>query len=330
MTSPEGAAGSIMGGPFREMPMRRIVMVPALAMLLLLAAGGAGEDVVVLKDGRTLEIAGAPVTKGRLVLLKMRDGTLVSIPAEEIDGPKTEAARAKAAPAPTPKAAANVGPLRPAEIAGKKSERKAAVVLTDDEVARGETEEGAAKKDETTEERIDVVNAAATKGPTGYAISGSVLNSGNVDVSGIAVTIEGVAGGKTVATTFGQVAKDQLAPGEKSTFTAEMKEPAEIQTFRYVARWQTKVAVKGAASADSGGGVTPPPKPPEGAEAAKAEGAGEKSAEPTPVPTPKLVRIPSPDVASPPANAPIGSPEKPGGTFLPKPTGDQPKTPGGN
>jgi len=104
----------------------------------------------------------------------------------------------------------------------------------------------------------------------------------------------------------------------------------DIQTFRYFARWQTKIAVKGTAQADWGAGVTPPPKPPEGEDATKAEGTGGKSAEPTPVPTPKLVRIPSPDVASPPANAPIGAPEKPGGTFLPKPTGDQPKTPSGN
>lgn len=310
--------------------MRSIVTGLALAILLLLAAGGAGEDVVVLKDGRTLEIVGAPVTKGRMVLLKTRDGTLFSIPADEIDGPKTEAARAKAAPTATPMAESSLRPPRPAEIAGKKSERKAAVVLTDDQIAKGQNEEGAEKKDEEGEERVDVTNAAATKNPSGYAIAGSVLNSGKVDVSGIAVTIEGVAGGKTIATTFGQVAKDQLAPGEKSTFTADLKETVDIQTFRYVARWQTKMAVKSAVPSDWGGGATPPPKPPEGADAEKTEGAGEKSTVPTPVPTPKLVRIPSPDVAAPPANAPIGSPEKPGGTFLPKPTGDQPKPPVGN
>jgi hypothetical protein len=324
-----GAARSIMGRRIGEMSMRRIVTLPALAVLLLLAGGGVGEDVVVLKDGRTLEIMGTPVTKGRIVLLKMRDGTLCSIPADEIDGPKTEAARAKPAPTPASKAESSLRPPRPAEIAGKKSERKAAVALTDEQVAKGQNEDVAEKKDED-QERVDVTNAAATKSPSGYSITGSVLNSGNVDVSGISVTIEGVAGGKTVATTFGQVAKDQLAPGEKSTFTAEMKETADIQTFRYVARWQTKVAVKSAVPSDWGGGVTPPPKPPEGADAAKTEGAGEKSAEPTPVPTPRLVRIPSPDVPAPPANAPIGKPDKPGGTFLPQPTGDQPKPPGGN
>ena len=309
--------------------MRPFVTGAALAILLL-AGGGAGDDVVVLKDGRTLEIVGAPVTKGRMVLLKTRDGTLFSIPADEIDGPKTEAARARAVPTATPAPESSLRAPRPAEIAGKKSERKAAVVLTDDQVAKGQNEDSAGKKDEEAQERVDVANAAATKGPSGYAITGSVLNSGNVDVSGVSVTIEGVTEGKTIATTFGQVAKDQLTPGEKSTFTADLKETADIQTFRYVPRWQTKMAVKGAVPSDWGGGVKPPQKVPEGADGAKAEGTGEKSAEPTPVPTPKLVRIPSPDVASPPDNAPIGSPDKPGGTFLPKPTGDQPKTPSGS
>lgn len=315
--------------------MRLILPAPVLAILLL-AAGGAGADVVFLKDGRTIETVGTPVKKGRMVLLKTPDGMLFSIPADEIDAPKTQAARAKPTPAPTPKAETDLKSQRPADIAGKKGDRKAAVVLTDEQIAKGKSEDEAGKKDEEGEERVDIANATATRGPVGYSIAGSVLNSGKVDVSGVAVTIEAVTGGKTVVTTFGQVAKDQLAPGEKSTFTAEiketaeMKEKADIQTFRYVARWQSKVPVKSGAPSDWAGGATPPPKPPEGAEAAKPEAAGEKPPEPTPVPTPKLVRIPSPDVASPPANAPVGAPDKPGGTFLPKPTGDQPKQPDGS
>jgi len=310
--------------------MRRILPLSALAALLLSAGAGSG-DVVVLKDGRTIVTAGPVVTKGRTALLKMPDGTLVSIPADQIDAAKTEASRQKATPAPTPKADESLKVLRPADIAGKKSDRKAAVVLTDDQVARAPDEEEKPAKADEGEERVEVVNAAATKGPNGYAITGSVLNSGNVDVSGVGVTIEGVSGGKTVSTVFGQLAKDQLAPGEKSTFTAEMKETAEIQTFRYAARWQSRIPVKGAAGASGTdwAGAAPPPRP-EGTEGAKPEAGAEKPPEPTPVPTPKLVRIPSPDVASPPANAPIGAPDKPGGAYLPKPTGDQPKTPGGN
>ena len=306
--------------------MRRIPSTSTLAVLLLLA-GSAGADVVALKDGRMIETVGPPVVKGRMVLLKTPDGTLFSIPAEEIDRAKTDAARARPTPVPTPAGATNLRPPRPAEIAGKKSERRATVVLTDDEVAGGIPEAGGEAKDEGLE-RIDVANATATKSPTGYSVSGSLLNSGKAELGGVAVTIEAVGpDGKTVSTTYGQVAKDLLAPGEKSTFTAELKETAEVSTFRYTARWQTKIAVKGAA--DWGGDVTPPAKPPEGADAKKGEEAA-PPAEPKPSPTPTYMRIPSPDVAPRPPNAQIGDPGKAGGTFIPKPTGDQPKPPVGN
>jgi hypothetical protein len=307
--------------------MRRVSSTSTLAVLLLLA-GSAAADVVVLKDGRKIETLGPPVLKGRMILLKSTDGTLFSIPADEVDQAKTDAARARPAPAPTPTPATSLRSARPAEIAGKKSERRATVVLTDDQVAAGSVETEGEKK-EDGEERVDVANATATKSPAGYSVAGSVLNSGKSEVGGIAVTIEAIGpGGKTIATTYGQVAKDLLAPGEKSTFTAELKETADITTFRYTARWQSRIPVKGAAAVDWGEGVTPP-KPPEGAEAKKDEEAG-KPAEPKPSPTPAYVRIPSPDVAPRAPNAPIGAPEKPGGTFIPKPTGDQPKPPAGN
>jgi len=312
----------------REVFMRRVPSTSTLAVLLLLA-GSAGADVVILKDGRTIETSGPPVVKGRMVLLKSTDGTLFSIPAEEIDRAKTDAARAKPTPAPTPAAATSLRPQRPGEIAGKKSERRATVVLTDDQVATGAPDTEAEKK-EDGEERIDVANATATKSPAGYSVTGSLLNSGKAEVGGIGVTIEAVSpGGKTLATTYGQVAKDVLAPGEKSTFTADLKETAEVSTFRYTAKWQTKIAVKGAAPADWGGGVTPP-KPPEGADAKKGEEEAANPPEPKPSATPTYIRIPSPDVAPRPPNAAIGAPEKPGGTFIPKPTGDQPKPPDGN
>jgi hypothetical protein len=84
--------------------------------------------------------------------------------------------------------------------------------------------------------------------------------------------------------------------------------------------------VKGASGAEGASEATPPVKPAEGA---KSEASPQKPAEPGPTPTPTYIRIPSPDVAPRAPNAPIGAPDKPGGTFLPKPTGDQPKPPDG-
>lgn len=314
--------------------MRRRALFPILAALTLLA-GLAAADVVVLKDGRTLQTVGPPVLKGRTALLKTPDGKLFSIPMSEIDQAKTEAARAVPTPAPTP-TPTPLRPARPGEIAGKKSERRATVVLTDEQVASGALDLEGEKKDESGEERIEVTNVVSNRTPDGYSLSGSVLNSGKVEVGGIGVTIEAVgAEGKTIASAFGQIAKDRLAPGEKSTFVAEMKGLNGTQTFRYRSSWQTKVAVKGAAAqgaAEEPGAFPTPPKPPEEGESpgAKGEGGERTAGAPAPTPTPTLIRISQPDVAPRVPNAPIGAPEKPGGTFIPKPTGDQPKTPGGN
>lgn len=309
--------------------MRRAYSTSALAALLVLVVP-VGADVVVLKDGRTVETSGPPVVKGRMALLKTPDGKLYSIPSDEIDGPRTEAARLHPTPVPTPTAALSLRPPRPAEIAGKKSERHATVVLTDDQVAGGSLE-GEEEKKDGGEEQIVVSNASITRTPGGYSITGSVINTGKVETGGIGVTIEAVGpDAKTVNTIFGKVAKDQLAPGEKSTFTAEMKESAEVSTFRYTAKWQTKVPVKSASGAEGAGEGAAPAKPAEKTEGAgKGEAGAQKPAEPGPTPTPTFVRMPSPDMAPRAPNAPIGAPEKPGGTFLPKPTGDQPKPPDG-
>ncbi len=306
--------------------MRRATSTSAFASLLVLALS-AGADLVVLKDGRTIETSGPPVVKGRMALLKTADGKLFSIPADEIDGPKTEAARLHPTPVPTPTPGPLLHEARPAEIAGKKSGRHATVVLTDDDVASGMLE-GEPEQKEGGQELVEVSAASVTRTPGGYSITGSLINTGKVETGGVGVTIEAVGGdAKTVNTTYGKIAKDRLAPGEKSTFTAEMKEPSEVASFRYTATWQSKVSVKRATGEGGTGEPSPAAKPSEGASGKGEEEAQKPAASPTP--TPGYVRIPRPDVAPRAPNAPIGAPETPGGTYLPRPTGDQPKPPDG-
>jgi len=95
--------------------MRRLLPSTILATALLVVFGALADDVV-LRDGRIFRTVGPPVLKGRMVILKMADGQLLSIPAEEIDMEKTAAARAAPAPAPAPTATPN-RPLTPAEAA---------------------------------------------------------------------------------------------------------------------------------------------------------------------------------------------------------------------
>jgi hypothetical protein len=301
-----------------------LAFLPAMALAMPARA-----DTIVLKDGRSLQSAGPYVVKGRQALLKQPDGTLVSIPFSEIDVEKTALARQKLqtpSPASTP---ALSKPLTPAEAAKQKSSRKALLVLTDDEVAQSVgSAEG--EKQEEGPERVDISNTSATKVKGGYAITGSVINSGKADASGVSVTIEAIGeNNKTVASAFGNLAKDRLSPGEKSTFTANISTDKDASNFRYVPRWQVKMGVKSGGGAGPGGGgetsteanATP---------AAAPNQAGEKGEKEKAAPEPARTPVGRPDVAWPVSNAPVGAPEKPGGTYLPKPTGDQPKTPGGS
>jgi len=316
--------------------MHRLLPSTILATALLVVSGALADDVI-LRDGRVLRTVGPPVLKGRMAILKTADGQLLSVPVEEIDQEKTAAARVAPTPVPAPTATPN-RPLTPAEAARLKGGKKATVVLTDDQVAGGSVPSDDAEKKESGEERVDVSNASATKTKGGYAIAGAIVNSGKVDVSGVGVTIEAIGQeNKTLVSGFGQVAKDNLAPGEKSAFTASLSTDAEALSFRYVPQWQVKMGVKGAAGGGgtSGGsaaagagdarGIVPTPTP-GGVSSQVGEKADKLPGDKAPPPTP----LPRPDIAPQAPNAPIGAPDKPGGTFIPKPTGDQPKPPSGN
>ena len=308
--------------------MRRFPVVLAL-LPAVFGAGPAAADTIVLRDGRTLESSGPYVVKGRQALLKKPDGTLVSIPLSEIDVDKTAEARRKPeTPAPTPTPSVRK-PLTPAEAAKQTSGRKAAFVLTDDQVGQSIGLPESGEKKDGDGDRVDIANMNASKVKDGYAFTGSVLNSGKTDVFGVSVTIVAVGeNNKTIATTFGQVAKDSLSPGEKSDFTASITTDKEATNFRYSPRWQVKLkpASEGGGGSAGGGDTaaqpTPSASPPPTQAGQKTE---KEKAAPEPPPTP----FPRPDLAPRAPNAPLGAPDKPGGTYLPQPTGDQPKPPGG-
>jgi hypothetical protein len=294
--------------------MRRLLVVVVLACL----AGIAGADEIWLKDGRRIVTKKPFVQKGSVALLTTTDGVLLSIPLSEIDVAKTAAEKARAAAA-TPVPTASVPkPLTPVEAAKQKSGRRAAVVLTDDTVAHGIGEEIGEKKEGEGEGRVDVANTSATKTKDGYSFSGSVINGGASEVSGVSVTVEVVGkDGKTFSSAFAQLAKDTLAPGEKSTFTASTPMEGEAASYRYVPRWQVRIPVKTSGDAKSPAGA-----------ASKPEAEGGPTPAPTPPPVPTLVTIPRSDVAPQPANAPTGNPAS--GVFIPQndTTKPSPKPPG--
>lgn len=304
--------------------MRRVPSLLVLGLMSLLG-GPVAADQVVLRDGRTLDTKKPPEIRGRQAILVLPDGKLVSIPASEIDTAKTAALAKKAAetvkPAGTPVPAS--APTLAGAAQATRDARKATVVLTDQDVAGGWLEPEAEKK-AAGSGRVVVSNVSATKTANGTTVTGSVQNVGTGAVEGVAVTVEVVGEkGETVASAFGQLSADALAAGEKATFTALLDTSATATNVRVLPRWR-------AAQKES----DEPGKAPAGGKQAAAKG---EAPAPEPSPTPASARppeqpTPAPrpaDVAAPPANAPVGAPSQPGGTYVPQPSSDQPKPPGG-
>ncbi len=306
--------------------MRRAFSLLVLG-LISLTAGPLAADRVVLKDGRTLDTKKPPEIRGRQAVLVLTDGKLVSIPVSEIDTAKTAAASAAAKAAEgamVPAAAPGVS--RPPSLVdaarATRDGKKASVVLTDQDVAGGILDPGDQKK-AAGDGRVVVSNVSAKRGASGTTVTGSVQNVGDGAVEGVGVTIELVGeGGKTAASAFGQLSADALAPGEKATFTAQLDTEASSQNVRTMPRWRLK---------EKEGGPTDPASP--AGKSAGAPGASSPAGPaPVPSPAPSATRVPaprSPDMAAPPASAPVGAPNQPGGTYVPQPSSNQPKPPGG-
>jgi hypothetical protein len=310
--------------------MRLFPCVVTCSLVLGFTATLSGADVI-LKDGQSIATAKPYVVKGKMAILTRTDGSLVSIPVGDIDVDKTaEAANVvpaaptgEALPAPTKKAttpgeAAKAG-------AGKK---RASISLTDSDVRSSVPYGGAdGEKSEKGEGEVAMGPTTETRTKTGYAISGSVVNSGKADISGVAVTIQVVGeNNKIIQSTYGSLAKDSLTPGEKATFTAEVATETDAKKFRYVPSHQITIPVKppesGAAAkgTTASAGAASPKPPPAPAEVNPAPGSLAK-AEPVPQPTPEIVA--RPDVAAPAANASVGAPATPGGAYLPRPSDSQ-------
>ena len=303
--------------------MRRVLSLLVLGLIGLLS-GPLAADQVVLRDGRTLDTKKPPVIKGRQAVLTLADGKLVSIPAAEIDLEKTAALAKKAAE--TPKVAEAPPPRAPTLVDAARAtqnSRKASVVLTDQDVAGGylEVSSGSPEKGEG---EVSIGPTTTKKSDAGYVIEGSVMNSGKAPVLGVSVTIEAVgAEGKSIATTYAALSKDVLDPGEKASFRAQIDTDKTVERFGYVPRWKV---------------IAPPAKEGEPGEGARENepgpASGETPGEEAPPPPPAPAKEESqpqrqPDMAAPPANAPVGAPTQPGGSYLPPPSSNQPKPPGG-
>ena len=293
-------------------------------------------DEIVLKGGKTLTASHPMVVKGKNAVVTLKDGTVVSIPLTEIDQPRTaEANKTRVAVAAAPVVRK---PETPAEAALVRNARKASISLSDDDVSHPFGQSGAVQGKDESDGKVEVVSVSVKKEKGGYNLSGSVFNSGKGEVLAVSVTVEAVGNeNKTLATAFANIAKDNLAAGEKSAFTVEFPIESAVSSFRYVPHWQARPVEKstvdgGNLKQGSGNGSeegSPANAKRPGGGNSRLETAPESAPAPKAAPKPEPTRVPHPDYAAPTANAPVGAPTQPGGTYLPQPSADgQPKQPG--
>jgi hypothetical protein len=209
-----------------------------------------------------------------------------------------------------------------------KTSRKATVVLSDEDVQHPITGGGAAlgaggEKGEAGGDRVEVSGITSSREAGKLFVSGSLQNTGTVEVAGVSLTIEAVGdSNKTVASGFGRIAKDALQPGEKTTFTAEFADEG-ITNVRAVPRWQVRIPVKSAASDSDAGAPAAVPQDQMPAPAPTAA----PTAAPAPAAKTEIKQVPRGDIAAPPGNGPIGSSSNPNAGYLPQPADVVPTPP---
>jgi len=304
-----------------------IKKLPVLLASLLLAAGVASaNEVVVLKGGKSLELSKPYVVRGSQAIMTLKDGTVVSVAAADIDLPATRAARRPIRVASD----APVAATTPVEAAkAQQKNPKAKVKIGDEDVnhtlegaepdAEAAPAEGAPTEPEG-DARVDVVDFDQRPSGNAVAVKGTIRNSGKVPASNVALSVAAMDdAGKIVASAMASISAGSLDAGAAATFTASLPMAAKAATLRFTPRWSSPASAPGSAAG----------APPAGTSAAPAAAAGAttapKTAPPTPAPEKKESTYkPQPDYAPPAANVPLVPTES---GYIPAPHEETPPPP---
>lgn len=221
---------------------------------LFFAAGLAlASDVVVLRGGARIELKQPWVQQGNNVLLTRTDGTLLSVPASEIDARATAEARArKPEPARPPIVAP---PSTPADAVRSGREPRARVRVTDADVGhssmalsdgadkdKGEVKGGAA--------RVEVGEYTQQKAGTNLLITGNLRNTGTEAVTGTRLTVYGVDdAGNSVTSANATMAGGTIDGNGTVNFSVNLPVgDRKINHFRFTPTWTAPPAPAPAAA----------------------------------------------------------------------------------
>jgi hypothetical protein len=257
--------------------MRRFPVFAAATLAAGLALSASG-DVVVLKGGTVIPLKQPVVRRGNTAYITRTDGTLLSVPASEIDRDATAAAnRAAPAAAPAPPAPAT-NPADAARTAG--GGQKAKVRITDADVSHpldlSSPEAGAEKKKEegSGTARVEVVDHTREKNGGTLVVKGTLRNPGQGPAENVRLAISAVdEKGQAIDGTNATLSKGTLDAGSTVEFTATLNVgEKDVSSLRFQPQWtMPKPPPAPAGQAGKGGAAAAQ------ADAAKA---------PQPVPTP--------------------------------------------
>lgn len=216
-----------------------------LAFFALSASSAArASEILVLKGGKTLELAKPYLVRGTQAVLTLKDGTVMSVAETEIDRPATQAARARAAAKKSD--AESIAMVSPVDAArAQKKAPKAKLKVGDDDVshpyvAQGD-EEGKDAGD--GDARVEVVDWDQTPGGGSLNVKGNLRNSGSATAEGLSLLVMGKDDkGKTLASTAANVAAGTLDAGAVTTFTATLSMPARAASLRFMPKWTSAAA----------------------------------------------------------------------------------------
>jgi hypothetical protein len=298
---------------------------------VLLSAAVSFGDVVVLKGGVVINLKKPPAVRGDAVLLTRMDGTLLSVPASEIDREATAAARAAGAPAAPAPTAAPPATLAGAARAGKEVP-KARVRITDADVSHVEatepaagTEPGEAEKGAETSAgsgRVEVSDYTQEKSGDALVVRGALRNPGGTPAKTVRMTVTALdSKGQTIASTEAGISSGSIEPSKTVAFSVTIPiGTRSVASLRFEPRWISQALPVAAAKPDEAAAREGTPSGPSPAAPPRT------TAPPPPAPTPygrgSLYAPPAPNAPS--------EPSKDGKTgYLPGPShpSNQPKPP---
>ena len=260
----------------------RILAACALAGLAWSAATSAAE-VAVLRGGTRIELKSPLIRQGNTVLLTRADGTLLSLPASELDLAATAAANARPSPRSSAKAV-GVSETPAGAARAVREAPKARVRVTDADVGHPLRAIGSAAPEEKKDSsvsgagRVEIADYDQQRADADVLVRGNLRNPGATPATGVRLNVSAVDDkGQVIVSAPAVVASAILEPGRTSAFSARLAVgQTPVSVLRFSPQWiSTPLAPAGSAAPGAAGTPAAP-----GAEPSAARPAAQPTALP--------------------------------------------------